>query len=57
MAPEDIEALVIGHDDTSARGSEIVFCRKSHFLSKADVDQVITRYAITISRQHKSGEI
>src|SRR5664279_1102503 len=54
MAPEDIEALVAGQDDTSVRGVGATLLQENqHFPSKAAVDQAIRRYAIAISRQHK----
>jgi hypothetical protein len=54
MAPEDINALVIGHDDSSVRGvGATILQEKQHFPSKDAADMAIKRYAISISRQHK----
>uniref|UniRef100_A0ACD5UI08 Uncharacterized protein n=1 Tax=Avena sativa TaxID=4498 RepID=A0ACD5UI08_AVESA len=54
MAPGDIEALVIGHDDTSVRGvGATILEENQQFPSKEAVDMAIRRYAFSISREHK----
>ena len=54
MARADIDALVVGHDDTFVRGvGATILQENQHFPSKEAVDMAIRRYAIAISRQHK----
>ena len=54
MAPGDIEALFIGHDDTSVRGvGATILEENQQFPSKEAVDMAIRRYAFSISREQK----